>query len=367
MDLNYRAVSRFFSELSKAVDKEASGHKDLSVKESDLCDGISKEILILLGDKVDDEGFVYLASSQIAALVNSTRWRVRARVIALARYGVLRVITNWRDDGSKKRMPWRLEINPMVVKILTGGREVRSTERRTVTSYLAGLGINRLYVEEDLQGFEHDCLFGSAEPLEADEVEEDAATRIADLMRDSDERAAAKVEDREYWRRNEDEFLAGAAALWINGQIATTGNRSQPIWYGKASELPKQAREQRNEILKTYRLWGGRITGIALAVFNGLMPELDKKGNVAFKIDKPHQQWSTLDKKPSHFTKHFDSLKNDPIFKRFTTTEYEMTVQGLRPYFKTSFDVQPQDGSSPSSKLGYELGSSGVTVEEVLS
>jgi len=342
------AVKVLFDQLSRHSRK-------LGVYDDTFCDPISSDIVWLALNECDQQGIdkVQLSSYSMANRLHTTRKRVRLRYHKLAHFGLVKVTTEWRNDGTNKRTPTHLQPSPYLIRILQPG--TKPALKLEAVKHFVALGLERFESEERLQGFEAHCPYGQDIP--EDEIREsDAMARLNQLVRMADTNKADKIREAELWRGHDEAFMLGAARLWVYAQSAMGHGTAQPNWSGETKNLSPTASKERRELSKTFRQYGGRITGLAWYIFVCGVPGKDGQGRVKFDLSVPHRQFASIDKKPSTFVKHFNAILKDPYFVRFAKKEWEAVYPSLKTYFQDVLDVTPFDGETPQLKLGYNIG-----------
>jgi len=319
---------------------------------------------VLMQQDTDDQGVVHLGRGAWANAVGDTARKIRSRDHLLAQYGLIKVVTPWRNDGTLKRLPMQITINPKLVTVL--GHGVRPSLRNAAIKHFIGLGLRRVDASEIIQGFETDCKYGVEEPIPT-ETQDDAMAKLNEMVASIDVEKANKNADLIYWRDRSNEFVEIAALMWVRGQSMLGYGQEQPNWVG--SDLSPAARRERTELTKTFQQYGGLVTGLAWYVYCGGVPAVNEKtGKREYIPDSPHRQFVGCDKKPSHFAKHFNAILKDPIFKTYATLRWDEIGGNLKEFFSdypAILEIGPRDGETVYDKLGYDFGKQSVSIDEV--
>ena len=361
--------NKFFGEFIKAVHVAAAEEGICLSKLYQAYDPVCQTIMAALVNDAISHGCNYsvMGTKPLWSICHTIRNQLDVRLQRMAHFGMIHVLAQGRKGGSVEHKPLKMTINPLVMKVLTEP-EIRASERKVVVAMLVALGMGRYGYGDNKkrQGFESDCYYTEAEPAPLEMPFLTATEKLSEIMRQTCSIEAKKTEDREYWQAMERLFVKGSRDVWVMGQVKSGRGLGDPNWYStQPTQMAATAKKERNELAKTFRQYGGAIAAIAWTVFTHYQVEKDAKGKMVFSSDMPHQQFCTDDKKPSQFVKNFNALLKDPHFKKRCTTEYLSFAEKLRPIFGDSFDVGPFDGDLPSSKIGYELGSSGATLEDM--
>lgn len=248
---------------------------------------------------------------------------------AAARAGIIKCIS-WYDVRRKERFP----IEVIVAKpILEYCGKTTFGNARDVGKALGALWLSRLDHLGDVQGFGEDDLIPwgrfAAESIEiaaSDEPEPKREpsppstglmARIADAAAGKKTVSAAKREEREKRLKARDAWVVGAAVVWRELRARRGYGTEAPGWVGQKSALPPAQKKERNELERIFERYGGRKSAFAWALFCGGKPKRDDKGKLVFDPDLAHRQWTTSDKKPSHFAKHIDLILADLASSRW--------------------------------------------------
>lgn len=250
--------------------------------------------------------------------------RVMRRYLREAAQAGLIKCVSWYDVRAKQRFPLEVIVNPDLAEAYG---KTTLADARALGKAFAGLYLARRDYLEAMQGF---SLAGTvpwgrmaggqgpetaASPapeehdLPAIEVQtpDVLVARIRAAAKGGTKTVSAlKQEEREKARTARDQFVTGAAVVWRELQSRRGFGSEPPGWAGSKAALPPAQRRERTEIEKVFERYGGRRAAFAWALFCGGRPVLDDKGKLAFKPELAHQQWTTPDKKPSHFAKHID-------------------------------------------------------------
>jgi hypothetical protein len=296
---------------------------------------------------------IKISSSDLAKRINSTRQRVRSRIEGLARYGLIQVVTSWRQDGTSRRKPMEITLNPMLLAILKPGVKA-SLKMAAAKSFVAKSESRLSLTDENLQGFKDDVLYGDPD-ASAPFTEEQAELKLADVIAAEDLAKADRARENLIWRQHGDKFVEGCAEVWVYAQTTLGYGEARPNWEGKPGDLSPAARRERRELVKTFEMYGARVTGIAWLLFAGGAPTLDKDGRPVFNHMAPHIQYASTDKKPSFFSKHFNAVLKDPRFKTAATETWDTVSLFLNDTYGKVIEVGPREGDE-YSKCGIIIG-----------
>ena len=330
-------------------------------------DPIGESIMWLVVSEAQKEGGLQarLSSYTMAKILRSTRNRIRCRLKKLCRFGLVRIETAWRNDGTRKKKTQLISINPVVGQLMEPG--TKPSVFTTVSKHLVGIGLARLEYEEDVQGFETDCLYGEPEPPREDGMEyinDDA--RLDALVAAESADKAQKVRDQMLWRDRDKDFVSGCARIWVFGQSEMGRGTARPNWAGDIKNMPSQAMRERRELTKTFRQYGCRTASLAWYIFACGVPAMDEKtGKPQFDLTVPHRQFATIDRKPSQFTKHFNAILKDAYFIQIAKKGWQTIGSKLHEIYGDIIDVGPEDGEAEKDKIGFTIGSNDVELGDV--
>jgi len=236
------------------------------------------------------------------------------------------------------RFNYQIKINPTIHSIIT---IVGFTKNyKSVMSHFCKMGLDRLHkYDSPSQGFRVDTRFGEGEPETEPFNAEKEIVKITQIR--SDDKAKREV-DNQLWRSLANEFIAGCAKIWVMAQSAQGFGSAQPNW--AIEDCPAKVRAERNELIKTFRQYGGRVTALSWMLFCGGITEVDENGKVKYSINCPHRQFVTSDKKPSQFTRNFNSILKDQILHEWANNEWKVYYILLKDIYLTSLDAPPKQG-----------------------
>jgi len=271
---------------------------------------------------------VYLLASEL--------WIPESEVISslrrLSNFGLIHCYSE------NRKLNYQIKINPTIHSIIT---IVGFTKNyKSVISHYCTVGMDRLHkYESPMQGFRVDTLFGDLE-LEAEPISaEKEIVKITQIK--SDDKAKREV-DNQMWRALANEFISGCARIWVMAQSAQGFGSAHPNW--AMEDCPTKVRAERNELIKTFKQYGGRVTALSWMLFCGGITEVDDNGKVKYSINCPHRQFVTSDKKPSQFTRNFNSILKDQILHEWANNEWKVYYILLKDIFLTSLDAPPKQG-----------------------
>lgn len=306
-----------------------------------------------------------LSVRDIADALAMSRWVIRSRLETLAAYGFITADTTLRAGTI-------VRLNPMIAEMLA--KETKAVQRTAWLRRLMALGLERGKSHRRLQGFRSHVEFGQPEPILAPgtQLSSDVSGELFDLAKLESETVAVRQAAKDIKRDDRDRdqaFVQGAANAWKVGQVAHGRMNAQamepPAWsFPAGTKLsPANARE-RAELVKLYRQYGIRLTGLAWIYFNSRHTLVDQKTNrPQFRPEIPHIQWVSVDKKPSHFAKHFNAILLDPVFRDWRNkAELQSRVDH---YFGPLADWMPPGAQLNKAVQGAQLAqkpSSGMVV-----
>ena len=312
-----------------------------------LTDSISRRILGWLTSTDDD---LIISQETLADHLNETRQKIRTRLQLLSRFGLIRV--TWININQKLRGRSKIEINPIIRHIVN--ERVSLIQKKKYISHLIDMGQRRTEdYDEHVQGFRYDTRFGSLEKESA--IEQTIERELLSHLDHSDDEKKRKQQDNLEWKERGDIFIDGASKLWRDGMINKGFGSAIASWSGQVNNLGPSDRTQRNELIKLFERYGGRVTALAWALFCGAITEIDNNGNPSFTLSRPHAQYVTIDRKPTQFAKHFNAILKDPDFIMMATKEWASSYEALKKYFLGSIDIFPRDGSSDEMLAGIEF------------
>jgi len=354
-------LKNFFDALAKETRKQ-------DVYELTSFDSIASDVLALIMNRCHNEKCKSLPISTytLAKMTNSTRRRVRRRIEELAKYGMINVKSEWRNDGSNKRKTQMITPNPWLSYLLASG--AKPAHKTQAVKHFAGLGISRLESEEPIQGFKINCELGEAEPEEAlNLTPEETVQDLNEKIAIEDKNKAQKFKNTAEWREAGNNFAEASAVLWTYAQSKSGLGSAKPNWSGDRSHMPAAAIKERNELTKVFQQYGGRVSALAWYIFVCGIPDIDPgTGKRVFDPRSPHRQFITTDKKPSSFSKHFNSILQDTNFKNLAKKDWLKTEESLRNFYQHTLDRAPRDGGHDSDKIGFDFGDTAPSLNEVV-
>jgi len=289
--------------------------------------------------------YSYFSSSQIANNIGSDEFSVARILRTLSKFCLVVVV--YEETRQK------IYLNPTIHACLTYVDYTRNLN--TLVKHYVSMGINRSEHERPLQGFRSDIPYGHME-VEGGEVIK-ADQEVTRIVARHDEKKAVQEEDRQKWRVLGSDFVDGASKVWRMAQSAVGNTTDIPIWATDLSTIPPTGRKERNELIKIFQTYGGRVTALAWCIFCGGLTELDQFGKPVFDIKAPHRQWVSWDKKPSQFSKHFNSVLKDPETVNWAKTKWKNLYPVLKKLFGDCMETSP--------KMGDDLILSGLEFEEI--
>jgi hypothetical protein len=286
----------------------------------------------------DIDKTTYEVGTSVFILANELWIPEQEVVSSLYRLSNFGLICCQSEKTEGRKLNYQIKINPTVHGIVT---IVGFTKNyKSVLSHLCKMGIQRLKkYESPIQGFRIDTLFGDKE-LEAEPY--NAEKEIVKITQEKSEDKARKEVDNQLWRALANEFIMGCSTVWVMAQSAQGFGSAQPNW--AMEDCPTKVRAERNELIKTFKQYGGRVTALAWMLFCGGITEVDENGKVKYSINCPHRQFVTSDKKPSQFTRNFNSILKDKILHEWANNEWKVYYILLKDIFSTSIDAPPKQG-----------------------
>ncbi len=280
---------------------------------------------------------------------------VRRYLKAFAQAGIIMGINVYSREKSRY-VPLEIIVNPEFQKLMTTFDTGKI--RKQFAGVLAELFCSRRLIEGDWQGFGDDpvkwgnlrpgqkgCLIAEALPpnlvitppkptglVKACLEEAAAGKRVSDK--------AAKEAERKRRRDLKELFIVGAARVWSKHRETGGFGSETPPWAGPTAILPHAVRRERVELERVFDLYGGQRTAIAWSAFCSGRQVLDEKGKVLFNAALAHRQWTTPDKKPSHFAKHLALIFDEVRDLKYDTRSPGMLIR-LREAFGASYDAPP--------------------------
>jgi hypothetical protein len=272
----------------------------------------------------------------LADLNNLTVRQTRCRLVLLARYGIIRVEAGWINSDKPIRQKSRVIINAAVKGIIRG--EVKARMVREYVRHLAEQAARRSELEGEYQGFQNDCLYGEVEPEKGIRTPED---QIADVVSREDEKKAERLREAASWRNLKEQFVLGAGRLWQHALLKHGLGKHDAVWAKPAKQLSQTARAEYNNLGKTFETYGGRLTCLAWLIYCGVEVGLDLTG---WKYDRlrPYLSTATIDKKPGHFVKNFNSILLDPVVREIAQTQWQEHYKALKVWFGEIVNTPPR-------------------------
>jgi hypothetical protein len=352
-------VKNFFDMLNRECRKR-------EVFERTAFDSIASDMLAIVLNACHEQQSpeISLSSYQLSERTHSTRIRVRTRLIEMARYGLVNLRSEWRNDGSNMRKPMKIAPNPWLLSLLAVG--AKPAHKIQAAKHFAHIGITRLELEDDVQGFKIDTPIGDSEPEELRDKPEQTAEKLNELIAIDEKAKAKKLKEQEEWRKACDEFVKVSARIWSHSQSQRGHGSADPIWSGNPNVLAPAARKERLELTKVFQQWGGKIAATAWYVYTCTSPEIDENTlKRKFNLERPHIQFATVDKRPSTFAKYFNAILSDGGFISTTKQNWGEIEPQLRRLYGANLDRKAMDGKTEVEKIGYAFGDTSPTLKEV--
>lgn len=353
-------IKNFFDQLARECRKQ-------DVYELTSFDAIASDTLgIILNECHDSRSeTISMSSYQLSRRTNSTRRRIRRRLEELARYGLVKLRSEWRNDGSNKRKPMQITPHPWLFQLLTVG--AKPAHKNQAVKHFVAIGISRLDYDEPVQGFKVDCPVGDIEPEQQEQPDrEQTENQINELIEREKAAHARKLKEQEEWRRDGDRFVEACATIWTRAQAKSGNGSARPNWSGDKRHMPPAASKERLELIKVFQQYGGRVGALTWYIFACGLPAIDENtGKRVYNPRIPHRQFITTDKRPSHYAKYFNAILQDRYFLQFAKKEWAETEPQLREYYQDVLDKQPRDGAKDTDKIGFTFGDTAPTLEEV--
>jgi hypothetical protein len=297
-------------------------------------------------------------------------WRtLRLYLRAMARAGIIKGVSSRAPD---RQLPLEIITNP---ELASAAGATTAIAARALGQHFGKIWLERGCWDYDVQGFSTDkvCRWGryhetaldqrdEAEPLPsgvekteqappdpAAAPEAKAAASECDLLKQIklQEQKLKSVERKREAQREKiekqkqlDDFIAGCSAMWINyahkyGFAETAG----PAWAAPKKDLPPTILRERKELEKIVACYGGEVTAWAWTVYCSGAAKRDENGKIVFDPQIAHKQWTTPDKKPSHFTKHFQLIMNE--VERLGWRQDAGICERVKGYFGPGYDLVP--------------------------
>jgi len=305
---------------------------------------------------------------------------VTSRLKLWAKVSVIRVITPYQTGGTTaRRAPTEIDINPLFAKAFEEG--IPASQMKGFLDRLAKMFAGRNDFTGAMQGFRFDTKFGHPEPATRHEsVVLDAQDWAPEEGEAESESLFKKSKIREEEQRKKHEkaekarligsFIKAAAEIWIVGQVIQGRmNKDSPVPPSWLAENPRELsdvnRREWKELADVFCRYGGLRAGMAWRYFCGTKPSRDEKDQIKFLPEYPHFQWISVDKKPTHFSKHINAIFTDPIFRNLMNDPTK--VERTRSYFGDLCDVPPMitEEGARASGSGKDSRSSGAGGGEV--
>jgi hypothetical protein len=353
------------SQVKILFDQMARHGRRQELYDTVLFDPISSDIIwLILNQSHNSPGdSITMSSYHISKILHTTRKRVRTRLVKLCTFGLVKVVSEWRNDGTNKRTAMTITPSPYLVHIMQ--TDTKPATRLAAIKHFINLGLDdRLKSsDEDLQGFNDTCLYGDSNEEQISTG--DVSQKLNELVELESTSKARKIKEQMKWREYDAGFVSACANIWVFGQSKMGHGTARPNWDGETKDLAPSAQRERRELTKTFRQYGGKIAALSWYIFSCGVPKLDKNGKPIFDLNAPHRQFATIDKRPATFTKYFNAILKDSFFQKFARKDWETVGAALREYFGDLIDIGPEDGETERDKLGYIIGNDELTVEDV--
>lgn len=346
-------VKSFFDGL----DKEARKH---DIHEHSAFDSISSEIVwhVMLKCLDDDRQSAPVSTYELSNKCHTTRSRVRYRMIELCRYGLIKIQNDWRNDGSLKRRAALISVNPWLFSVMQTG--CKPAHKLAAIKYFIDLGKNRRESDINLQGFKSDVPLGKEEP-ELSEIAEaqpkETFDELNDLIAKEAKEKADALREQTQWRKDSEVFVSGAGRLWTKAQCAMGHGSAVPAWAGDKKLLGPTVLRERQELVKVFQQYGGRVAALAWHIWTCGIAEIDDKTlKPVYDPSTPHRSFAQVDRRPSQFAKYLSAILMDQFFIERATKDWERVEPLLREYFGPTMDVRPKGCANDESLIGMKFG-----------
>lgn len=310
-----KRVAKFFKRVRNVLMAQ-------SPMESMLFDCQGLAVFAWLVDHYPTDGRPLAASTRnLAEEVMVPRTTVTRRLQLLSRYAMVKCEVGYTQVNGQRRICNHITVNPNLMVALTDGND----ERKQLVKGLVAVGLWRGDGDGHLQGFNSHVAFGTHEPLllPGTQLSNDVGSDLFDLaVQQAAEVPAqiakrAKEQERQERVARHNEYVTGAGKLWTQAQVACGRMKATdpvaPAWVTNNTGTHKKERQEITTLLETY---GGMRTGMAWMYFCTARPILEAEGKKPkFRLDIPHIQYVSDDKKPMQFAKHFNSILGDHKFQ----------------------------------------------------
>jgi len=357
VDLECR-VWRFLNEFNRESKRLLI---DYPHKEFGDFDGVSIFSMIYFHVVTREDLTGSIACTTVSRLLGSriARNAVLKRLRKFAEWGFLTTNTlEWRDrkDGKRVRESTRVTVHENFKLIFTDS--FATDLRRNFIHLLLKQGSFRslcgLEDSQHYQGFKMLVPYGKPETDFNKVGDLQTAEDLAQVVEIEASAVKDKKTENERWRRMKNDFVEGAVKIWLCASEANGFGKTLPNW-GEPN-VKGVASSERRELTQLFETYGGGVTGLACALFCNMRPELDPNtSRPVFNLTAPHRQFTTLDKKPSQFAKHFNSLLRDDEFEYYSLERWPKMREELKTFFYNLVRQEPREGHH-KDKLGYALG-----------
>lgn len=257
---------------------------------------------------------------QLADELMMGRYTLTRRLQLLARYAVLKVETGIFETNGQRRASNRVLLNPLLLEALKDG-----AERMSLVKALVAVGLWRGDGGSDLQGFHSHVPFGNNEPVLKPglKLSSDVGSELFNLAGEKAKEVPAemakraKAAEREATRARHNDWVTRAGTLWTAAQVAAgrmkATDKAAPAWVLAQTGTLKKERDELAKLLEAY---GGMRTGMAWMYFCTQHAMLGPDDKPIFRLDIPHVQYVSVDKKPTQFAKHFSAILGDKFFQK---------------------------------------------------
>jgi hypothetical protein len=283
-------------------------------------------------------------------------WKTLRRALyALARAGMIKGVAAKTQNS---QLPLEIIVHP---ELKAAAGKTTLLAARALGRHFGKLWVQRTAYDFPVQGFKADSLGrwgrwlegegggkesvdnAPTEPIvEQTDIAEDELlnrVKIQDAKLKSVQRKENKTAITAERRAAVDSWVSGAASIWTMYQERRGHGSEGPAWSAQRQQLAPAIARERRELEKMVGVYGGEALAWAWVFFCAGKPVMDEKNRPAFKPEYAHFQWTTPDKKPSHFAKHINLIIHDLQASGWLLDPNTKKV--LQGHFGSAFEIKP--------------------------
>jgi hypothetical protein len=362
----------FDARRAQWLDAMVDGAYQLIRKEGDARDGEEFSALMpcILQAAFDREGRipgrfggVAFGMGENAKVLRVSAKTLRRHLRAAAQAGIIKCVT-WYDPLKKKRFPLEVVVNPLIFECYG---KTGLNNAKAIGQAFGALWLDRRNQLKPMQGFtQEDTVPWGRWSDGEDAIQEivlpddgprktfpellevaksDIGSQIAAAATGGKKTVdALKKEDQRRKREVTDAFIAGCASVWVSHRARQGHGHLPPPWV--SANLSPSARAERQELVKVFATYGGRVAATAWGAYCGYSgPKLDAKGRREFNPDIAFRQYAGADKPPKIFARYIVQII-DLVTRAGWVASEESASRLRQEFFGISFDQMPFQAAS---------------------